>query len=98
MAELSVFHDKSNDNAHIDFQKWRQQHPDGYFLNNKGPSSTLMHRVHCWHLREPGDLDRTEDSSSLTRLKKICSTDRDALRQWATKEGIQNVKQCQDCM
>jgi len=98
MAELREFYDGDDDNAHIEFQKWRQQHQDGYFLNYKGPSNTLMHRVLCWHLRDPADLDRSEDPSSLTRLKKVCSADRDTLRQWARGKSVKNLKQCQDCM
>ena len=98
MAERREFYDREDDNAHIEFQRWRQRNPEGYFLNYKGPSNTLMHRVHCWHLRDPADLDRTEDASSLTRLKKVCSTDRDTLRQWAREKGIKNLRQCQHCM
>jgi hypothetical protein len=98
MTKPPKFYDGDNDNAHTEFQEWRQQHQEGYFLNYKGPSNTMLHHVLCWHLRDPADLDRSEDRSSLTRHRKICSTDRRELRQWAEEKGVENLKQCQHCM
>jgi hypothetical protein len=93
MAERREFHDVDDGNAHIEFQKWRQQHPDGYFINYRGPSNTIMHRVLCpQHLRDPWDL--SEEWGNLTRHKKVCSTNRDTLRQWARDKGIKNLRQC----
>ena len=70
MKEPPEFYDGDDNNAHVQFQQLRQRHQDGYFLNYKGPSNTKPHRVLCWHLRDPVDLDRNEDQSSLTRHKK----------------------------
>ncbi len=98
MTEPPEFYDGDDNNTHIKFQQWRQRHQDGYFLNYKGPSNTMLHHVLCWHLRDPADLDRGEDWSSLTRRKKVCSTDLGELKKWARKKGIKNLKQCQDCI
>ncbi len=97
MTKPTEYYDRDNDNAHAEFQQWRHQNYEGgYFLNYKGPSNTMLHRVPCWHLRDPWD--RNEELGSLTRHRKICSTDRRRLGQWAGTKGVENLKQCQDCM
>jgi hypothetical protein len=96
MTEPLEFYDGDDDNAHTKFQQWRHQHyQDGYFLNYKGLSNTMLHRVPCWHLRDPWD--RNEELGSLTRRRKVCSTNRRDLEQWAKKRGVRTLGQCQDC-
>jgi len=98
MTKPPEFYDKDDDKAHLKFQQWRQQnYQDGYFLNYRGPSNTILHRVLCpQHLRDPWDL--SEEWGKLTRHRKVCSTDRKELMQWARKKGVENLRQCQDCM
>jgi hypothetical protein len=91
------FHDRDDNDAHAKFQQWRRQHfEDGYFLNYKGPNNTMLHRSLCWH---HGDANwkRNEEWGSLTAYKKVCSTDRGELEQWARNNGVQMLKQCQHC-
>lgn len=98
MTELLEFYDRDDDNAHADFQRWRRQnYGNGLFLNYKGPSNTMLHRNSCPHLGD-ADWDRAEQGfGSLTSTKKICSTDRPELEQWAVEHCVVGVKRCQDC-
>ena len=98
--QLEKFSDRDSENAHAEFQKWRQQHfEDGYFLNYKGPSNTTLHRSTCWRHFGDTDWDRYREGwGSLTRSMKICSTDRRELMQWARENRVDDPKQCQHCM
>lgn len=79
--------------SHADFQQWRQDHPDGFFLNCK-PGRWILHRVDCKH---PGSPDWPgDDSGTLTRTRKVCSTQPFELPIWAIKNG-KTIHACKDC-
>ena len=70
MTKPPEFYDGDDNNAHVEFQQWRQRHQDGYFLNYKGPSNTMLHRVLCpRHLRDPWDL--SEEWGHLTGIGRF---------------------------
>ena len=79
--------------AHSGFQQWRQDHPDGFFLNCKS-GQWMLHRVDCKH---PGSPDwEGEDSSTLTRTRKICSTQPFELPKHGLIHG-KEMGRCKDC-
>ena len=73
------------------FRHWRDDHPDGFFLNterNPGPGYLMLHRSSCPHFtRSP--LHWTKD------YIKFCSPDRASLEAWARTMG--DVKYCRTC-
>jgi hypothetical protein len=95
---IETFFDRDDDNAHDHFQRWRSRYwDDGFFLNYKSPNNVMLHRSPCPHL---GDTDwaRAEYGfHSLTRSKKVCSTDRRELEQWAREHTASSLKRCRDC-
>ena len=57
----------------------------------------MLHRSPCPHL---GDADWTRAEyrfHSLTRTKKVCSTDRRELETWASENATAALKRCRDC-
>jgi hypothetical protein len=55
----------------------------------------MLHRVRCAH---PGGTDwQAGASGSLTTRRKVCSTDRQALVDWARQHGVGFLKSCSDC-
>ncbi len=95
---IETFFDRDDENAHGDFQSWRQRHyEDGYFLNFKSPNDVMLHRSPCPHLGDT-DWDRAEQGfGSLTRSKKVCSTDRLELERWVDENATGTLKRCRDC-
>ncbi len=93
---ITEFSDKLQRDAHTRFQAWRREHPDGFFLTEKGKGSFVLHHVTCWH---PGnDTWEPEDAGqSLTKKRKICSTDDSGLDAWAAQQGF-TVRDCQHCV
>ena len=97
-AMIETFFDRDDENSHESFQRWRSRHwDDGYFLNRKSSRDVMLHRSPCPHL---GDTDwgRGEQGwGSLTRNKKVCSTDRRELERWASENVTAALKRCKDC-
>jgi hypothetical protein len=95
---IETFFDRDDEDAHDDFQRWRSRHwSDGYFLNYKSPNNVMLHRSPCPHL---GDADWTRAEyrfHSLTRTKKVCSTDPRELEQWMDENAKAALKRCLDC-
>ena len=78
---------------HTEFQTWRQEHPDGFFLNCT-PGRWMFHRTGCAH---SGSVDWLgNDNSTLTRVRKACSSTLQDLRNWA-KANSESVVSCSDC-
>jgi hypothetical protein len=89
------FFDRDDEAAHDKFQAWRSDNEVGFFLNCKSATNWMLHRTMCPH---HGDTDwGTDIGESLTRNKKICSTKKSELRQFARKAGVVAVDTCSDC-
>ena len=93
------FQDLGDESVHDDFQRWRASHATGFFINVKSPANLMLHRSDCSH---PGDSDWTLDSAgswgSLTRSKKVCSSDRNVLVRWAAEcAPSTTLLKCQTC-
>ena len=69
---------------------WMGAHPDGFVLNFKGHQAPMLHRAHCGHFKgftSPVDL---------TKSKKVCSLNRDALVRHGKAE-FGDVRICGSC-
>jgi hypothetical protein len=97
-AVIETFFDRDSEDAHGDFQRWRARRwGDGYFLNYKGPSNVMLHRSPCPHLGDTDWARYEQGYGSLTRSKKICSTDRQELEAWASENATAALKRCHHC-
>lgn len=96
-GEMQQFHNELQPDAHTQFQRWRREHPDGYFLTAKTQSSYILHHVSCRHVGN--DTWEPEDAhgESLTAQTKVCSTDDKQIEEWAVAQGA-SVKDCKDCI
>jgi hypothetical protein len=85
-ASVTLFRDDDGG-----FRGWRENHPDGFFLNterNPGPGYLMLHRSGCPHFtRSP--LHWTKD------YVKFCSPDRGSLEAWAKTMG--DLRYCRTC-
>ncbi len=89
------FYDKINGDDHEKFQRWRRENDEGFFINIKSSNNLMLHRVHCLH---PGSTDwKKGEWGSLTKNRKICSTDKKDLSNWAKQNYKASLKVCRDC-
>lgn len=96
------FHDVDGHSFHMDFQRWRQSHLDGYFLAFKTRTRTILHMSECKH---PGGVEWNgiehrggrDVQTSLTSHRKVCSSDQAELLSWADNEGVE-YKPCSHCI
>jgi hypothetical protein len=71
------------------------KHDDGFFLNCKTTTVWMLHRSTCPH---PGGTDvKAHVWGSLTKKRKICSTNRTELEQRAREKGVHEFQVCSDC-
>ena len=89
-----VFWDKQDNDAHDHFQNWRRANDGiGLFINVKSMKRGMLHKVLCPH---PGDTTFSNESQSLTRKRKVCSTSREELERWAAEKSL-TLTSCGDC-
>ena len=93
---ISEFSNQLQLDAHSQFQSWRRQNPEGYFLNCKTQKRVMLHRPPCPH---HGDTEwqPADFNQSLTKTPKVCSTDQQELKQWATEHDA-TITECKDCI
>jgi hypothetical protein len=95
MNMMSDFFDDDREEAHKAFQLWWQDNPAGFFINCKAARDWMLHRVNCLH---PGSTDwQAGEWGSLTKRRKVCSTNRQELVKWARQHGTSSLKTCSDC-
>ena len=95
---IETFFDRDDEDAHVKFQRWRTQHwGDGYFVNPKSPNNVMLHRSPCPHLGDTDWARAEEGFGSLTKSKKVCSTDPRELERWAGENATSAIKRCRDC-
>jgi hypothetical protein len=73
---------------------WLEDHPDGYFINserNPKPKYLVLHRPNCPHFTRNPELHWTRD------YIKLCSSDRDALQEWASNTAHGEMTLCGTC-
>ncbi len=92
--DVTVFHDKLKGDAHDVFQRWRKQNPGGFFLNQTTESKFRFHLSKCYHL-DPS-FEEFDGVVSVTSKPKICSADKQALKEWASKREAE-VVDCDCC-
>jgi len=88
-SNFIVFHDKSKGDAHDAFQRWRKGNAGGFFLNRKSTSTFRLHLASCPHF-DPSFED-FDGVVSLTSKQKICSADKQVLKEWASKREAKVV-------
>lgn len=91
----TIFHNALTDDAHDQFQKWRESNSRGFIINRKTRTAGMLHLADCQHM---GNFSWTADESGgLTKSEKICSADRTELEAWARQNGLYFTI-CNDCM
>ena len=91
---VQEFADADGSGAHEAFQRWRGENPSGYVVNCRSESECMLHLSPCGHY---GDTDLgPEVWGSLTRHRKACSTDRQALLDWA-RDRPMAISECSSC-
>jgi len=78
-----------------DFKDWHSQHPDGFYLNERGKNKVMLHKVGCWHLQGPGLWPETDDYCSTANFK-IASDNCEDLESWAKRKESKLVP-CGHC-
>lgn len=92
---ISQFHKTLQANAHAEFQNWRRENMDGFFLNVKTKKTGMIHRSNCLH---PGSPDwQANELGDLGKQMKVCSLNLVAIHKWATNNGITHLSECSDC-
>ena len=89
-VNVATFHDEDGPGAHDAFERWRRDHPTGFFLNFGSPSDMVVHRTDCSHFifRQP---------RSLTSYKKVCAERISDLEAWAARESSMKPTFCRRC-
>ncbi len=84
------FHSKdgSQDAA---FQKWQDENPNGFFIS-KGKKGLMIHRPNCPSFEYTEELPH-----GLTNNKKICSTDKKELEEYAETRKPLALVVCTRC-
>ncbi len=96
------FQDKKGQTLRDEFREWRLTHYDeGFFLAFKDSRRVRLHASHC-RARSDGNWDGlfgtgSEPPASLTKKRKVCSTDQVELLSWADAQGIE-VAFCTQCL
>lgn len=93
------FHDQHGQRFHDEFNDWRRQHQDAYYLSFSKKTFALLHDMTCHHI---GGFDwdgymPTGELHSATKNRKVCAESTDELLSWAEKEGV-TVKPCSSCL
>ena len=80
--------DRKDPSASAAFEKWRNGNSAALFVNFKSPNNMMLHKTDCGHFVFGRDVN-------LVRHKKICSSDRRELEDWAKQFG--ELRNCPDC-
>jgi hypothetical protein len=66
-------------------------------VNYKSPNNVMLHRSPCLHLGDTNWAAYEHGWGSLTRNRKVCTTDRRELEEWAKQNTTADLKWCRDC-
>jgi len=84
-----VFYDAYDPDAHDKFIGWVERNQRGYVIGRRSSGDAMIHQAYCGHFKH-GD-----ESVSLTRTMKVCSTnkdDRSSMRQkTATMKVLRSI-------
>lgn len=87
---MESFWDRDDRGAHVAFVKWLDENPDGFVINCRTANDMMLHRSSCSAVI-------FDDPVSLTRKRKVCSSDREQLERWAKKHGGEPLRYCKMC-
>ena len=89
-ASRESFWDSGGRSEHDAFVRWLEENPDGFFINCRTASDMMLHRSSCPSLIFHGPV-------SLTRNRKLCSSDKDMLERWASRQWGATLVYCSIC-
>lgn len=89
-VSVATFHDADGPGAQDAFERWRREHPEGYFLNHGSPSDMVVHWTDCSRLI-------VRESRSLTSYKKVRAESIDELEVWASQRSSTSPGMCRTC-
>ncbi len=72
-----------------EFKDWLAQHPHSFYLNQRGQSEVMLHKVGCFHLG-------TGEGYNSTANFKAGSDNRAELIEWAKAQDLKVVP-CSSC-
>jgi hypothetical protein len=87
---VTTFHDADGPGASEAFERWRREHPRGFFLNFGSPSDMMVHRTEC-----PRFVFRVP--RSLTSYEKACADEVEELETWAADHSHLRPGFCRIC-
>ena len=87
---MEVFEYARENSASERFLDWRLNNPEGFVVNYKGKNNAMLHRAKCGHFE-------FKRKVNLAASQKACSLDRKQVEEWASSEGISQLKLCSDC-
>ena len=91
---VKEFRERADSDSHAEFQKWRREHPAGFFLNCRTDSVVMLHRCRCIHV---GNMEHARGEwADLAKHLKACDDDRGKLLSWAKDNGY-TAEKCADC-
>ncbi len=88
--------------AHKQFQGWRQQHPNGYYLTFSTKAKATLHgATACMHPGNvywmPQDMKESRGAAtSLTKKRKVCAESESELLNFAKERGVE-IARCAHC-
>jgi hypothetical protein len=80
-----------------DYLRWIAAWPDGYVLNclqSGNPVGSRLHRARCKSISQL----QPDKETFVGEWIKVCSTDRQKVRQWALAHLRESPANCQHCM
>ena len=86
---ITIFNESYSPRANEEFREWMTSHPDGYYLNERGPADYMIHRATCPHLFH-------ETQVRLARNAKVAAPTTGELRKFAAGENA-SVETCSAC-
>ena len=85
----TIFHIKTQANAHQLFRDWIAANPSGYFINDLGPEKSLLHDAQCRHIQP--------EKWMKAAMPKVCARTTSELREWWATKYHSSLPECQDC-
>ncbi len=88
---MLIFDRSINTDANTEYEQWSARNSDAFVINERGRDARKMHRVACGHFKG------FPDPVNLARNRKICSTNDDELRRFASQHNWK-LDFCGHCM
>ena len=96
---IQVFEDDLNKpgSHHARFQSWRAQEPEGFVLNVRSSTESILHRTPCTHFGDTSWQCEPDGANSLTQRRKVCSVSANELVEYALNQYSARPTMCESC-